>query len=157
MKDPAIRGSLLCMTNADRHWAAKTLGCGARRLELMNKELTMKNVITLVPDDAELYAIAKQACAEHLHLISNGNRFALSPVVPRWLARGAGRRQIQPAPERSMSARDHAQDDGQLLRPDTCMLHPSPTNPRKTFAEETPAGVGREHQTARHHAAHRRA
>jgi ParB/RepB/Spo0J family partition protein len=35
-----------------------------------------------------------------------------------------------------MSARDHAQDDGQLLRPDTCMLHPSPTNPRKTFAEE---------------------
>ncbi len=42
----------------------------------------MKNVTTLVPDDAELYAIAKQACAEHLHLISNGNRFALSPVVP---------------------------------------------------------------------------
>lgn len=35
-----------------------------------------------------------------------------------------------------MNARDHTQDDGQLLRPDTGMLHPSPTNPRKTFAEE---------------------
>ena len=39
MNDAAIRGSLMCMTNADRHWAAKTLGCGARRLELMNKDL----------------------------------------------------------------------------------------------------------------------
>ena len=38
MNDAAIRGSLVCMTNADRHWAAKTLGCGARRLELMNKD-----------------------------------------------------------------------------------------------------------------------
>lgn len=38
MNDAAIRGSLMCMTNADRHWAAKTLGCGARRLELMNKD-----------------------------------------------------------------------------------------------------------------------
>ena len=38
MQDTAIRGSLMCMTNADRHWAAKTLGCGARRLELMNKD-----------------------------------------------------------------------------------------------------------------------
>ena len=35
-----------------------------------------------------------------------------------------------------MPARDHTLDDGQLLRPDTVMLHPSPTNPRKTFAEE---------------------
>lgn len=38
MQDTAIRGSLERMTNADRHWAAKTLGCGARRLELMNKD-----------------------------------------------------------------------------------------------------------------------
>ena len=38
MSDAAIRGSLMCMTNADRHWAAKTLGGGARRLELMNKD-----------------------------------------------------------------------------------------------------------------------
>ena len=28
------------------------------------------------------------------------------------------------------------QNDGQLLRPDTAMLYPSPTNPRKTFAAE---------------------
>lgn len=42
----------------------------------------MSNVITLVPDDATLWDIAQQACAEHLHLISNGNRFALSPIVP---------------------------------------------------------------------------
>ena len=42
----------------------------------------MANVITLVPDDAALWDIAQQACAEHLHLISNGSRFALSPIVP---------------------------------------------------------------------------
>jgi hypothetical protein len=42
----------------------------------------MSNVITLVPDDALLFDIAQQACAEHLHLISNGTRFALSPVIP---------------------------------------------------------------------------
>jgi len=42
----------------------------------------MTNVITLVPDDATLWDIAQQACTEHLHLISNGSRFALSPIVP---------------------------------------------------------------------------
>ena len=42
----------------------------------------MKNVITLVPDDAMLWDIAQQACAEHLHLISNGHRFALASVIP---------------------------------------------------------------------------
>lgn len=42
----------------------------------------MNNVITLVPDDALLFDIAQQAAAQHLHLISNGNRFALSPIVP---------------------------------------------------------------------------
>ena len=35
-----------------------------------------------------------------------------------------------------MNARTPITDDGQLLRPDLVMLHPSPTNPRKTFAEE---------------------
>ena len=35
-----------------------------------------------------------------------------------------------------MNARDNTTDDGHLLRPDLAMLHPSPTNPRKTFAEE---------------------
>ena len=38
----------------------------------------MNNVITLVPDDATLWDISRQACAAHLHLISNGERFALA-------------------------------------------------------------------------------
>lgn len=42
----------------------------------------MSNVITLVPDDAELYAIAQTAVAQHLHLITNGDRFALSSSIP---------------------------------------------------------------------------
>lgn len=42
----------------------------------------MDNVITLVPDDALLCDIAQLACAQHLHLISNGERFALSPTIP---------------------------------------------------------------------------
>lgn len=42
----------------------------------------MSNLTILVPDDALLFDVAQQACAEHLHLISNGKRFALSPVVP---------------------------------------------------------------------------
>lgn len=32
-----------------------------------------------------------------------------------------------------MTTLDHTQDDGQLIRPDTAMLHPSPTNPRLRF------------------------
>lgn len=32
-----------------------------------------------------------------------------------------------------MTTLDHTQDDGQLIRPDTAMLHPSPTNPRQRF------------------------
>ncbi len=36
----------------------------------------------LVPDDALLFDVAQQAIAKHLTLISNGNRFALSPVIP---------------------------------------------------------------------------
>lgn len=42
----------------------------------------MNNVITLVPDDATLFDIAQRACAEHLHLIFNGKRFALSREIP---------------------------------------------------------------------------
>lgn len=42
----------------------------------------MTNVITLVPDDAMLWDIAQQACAQHLRLISNGHRFALASVIP---------------------------------------------------------------------------
>lgn len=51
----------------------------------------MSNVITLVPDDAELYAIAQTAAADGRHLISNGDRFALSPVIPAgWHAMPVG-------------------------------------------------------------------
>lgn len=42
----------------------------------------MDNVITMVPDNALLWEIAQQACAAHVHLISNGERFALSPTIP---------------------------------------------------------------------------
>ena len=42
----------------------------------------MTNVITLVPYDALLFDIAQQAADQHLNLISNGNRFALSPSIP---------------------------------------------------------------------------
>lgn len=42
----------------------------------------MSTVITLVPDDALLFDVAQQAIAQHLHLISNGERYALSPIVP---------------------------------------------------------------------------
>lgn len=39
-------------------------------------------VASLVPDDAYLFDIARDATAKGLHLISNGTRFALSPTVP---------------------------------------------------------------------------
>jgi hypothetical protein len=42
----------------------------------------MNTSITLVPDDALLFDVARRACAAHVHLISNGTRFALSPVIP---------------------------------------------------------------------------
>ena len=42
----------------------------------------MATLITLVPDDALLFDVAQQAQAKHLHLISNGIRFALSPIIP---------------------------------------------------------------------------
>ena len=38
MADPALRASLVCMANADRHWAEQTLRHGSRRLEIMNKD-----------------------------------------------------------------------------------------------------------------------
>jgi len=45
----------------------------------------MSKVTILVPAEAELMEIAKQAQASHLHLISNGQRSVLSPVVlPGW-------------------------------------------------------------------------
>lgn len=42
----------------------------------------MSNVITLVPDDAELWDIAHQATDAGLQLIDNGKRWALASYVP---------------------------------------------------------------------------
>lgn len=39
-------------------------------------------MITIIPDEAELLEVARQAHAQHLHLITNGRRSALSPVIP---------------------------------------------------------------------------
>ncbi|WP_137719332.1 hypothetical protein [Methylobacillus flagellatus] len=36
----------------------------------------------LLPEEAELLAAAKLAQAQHLHLISNGQRAVLSPTIP---------------------------------------------------------------------------
>lgn len=36
----------------------------------------------IVPDEAEVLEIARMAQAQHLHLITNGQRSVLSPIVP---------------------------------------------------------------------------
>ena len=41
----------------------------------------MTSITTLVPDDAELFAVAQSAAGRHLHLLSNGRRAVLSPVL----------------------------------------------------------------------------
>lgn len=42
----------------------------------------MSPITYIVPDEATLLDVAEQASAEHLHIISNGKRVALAPVVP---------------------------------------------------------------------------
>lgn len=43
----------------------------------------MQNHITvIVPDEAQVLEIARMAQAQHLHLITNGQRSVLSPIVP---------------------------------------------------------------------------
>ena len=93
------------------------------------------NVITLVPDNAELWDIAHQAAAQGLHLIDNGARWALSPTVPPGWTVVPLDRHHPPHPERSMNTRERIPEEGQLLRADLDMLFPSPTNPRKSFPE----------------------
>jgi hypothetical protein len=39
-------------------------------------------VITIIPSDTEVRAAAALAAAAHLHLITDGQRTCLSPVVP---------------------------------------------------------------------------
>lgn len=39
-------------------------------------------MITIIPSDTEVREAARQAAAAHLHLITDGRRSALSPIVP---------------------------------------------------------------------------
>lgn len=43
----------------------------------------MNITATIVPDDACLFDVAQSAAGRHLHIISNGRRAVLSPVVPK--------------------------------------------------------------------------
>lgn len=48
----------------------------------------------LVPDDAELFAVATQAAEAGMLIIGNGTRFAISPIVPAgWHAVPVGDKQ----------------------------------------------------------------
>lgn len=42
----------------------------------------MSHIPTLVPDDAELFAVAHEALAQGAQIIFNGERFAISRTVP---------------------------------------------------------------------------
>lgn len=42
----------------------------------------MSAIPYIVPDEALLLDVAAQASAQHLHIISNGKRTALSPIIP---------------------------------------------------------------------------
>lgn len=42
----------------------------------------MSTITTLVPDDAELFAVAHEAIAQGAQIIFNGDRFAISRTVP---------------------------------------------------------------------------
>ena len=37
---------------------------------------------TIIPSDAQVFEIAKQANAQHLRIITDGARTVLSPIVP---------------------------------------------------------------------------
>ena len=41
----------------------------------------MKILASIVPDDACLFDVAQSAAGSHLHLLSNGRRAVLSPVL----------------------------------------------------------------------------
>ena len=42
----------------------------------------MSDLTITIPDEATVLEIAKQAVAKHLHVITNGQRSVLSPIVP---------------------------------------------------------------------------
>lgn len=39
-------------------------------------------ITTAIPDEALLFDVAKLAANQHLHIISNGQRTVLSPIIP---------------------------------------------------------------------------
>ena len=41
----------------------------------------MSTIVTLIPDDALLADVVESAACQHLHILSNGRRTVLSPVV----------------------------------------------------------------------------
>lgn len=43
----------------------------------------MSQITHIVPDEATLLDVAELAGAEHLHIITNGKRTVLSPVIPK--------------------------------------------------------------------------
>lgn len=45
-------------------------------------ETTMHKLTTIIPDNAAVLEIARMAVASHLHLITDGKRSVLSPIVP---------------------------------------------------------------------------
>lgn len=42
----------------------------------------MSSISYIIPDEATLLDVAEQASAEHLHIISNGERTVLSSTIP---------------------------------------------------------------------------
>jgi len=42
---------------------------------------TPARIATLIPDDALLFDVAESAAGQHLHVLTNGRRTVLSPVV----------------------------------------------------------------------------
>lgn len=43
---------------------------------------TAAPMVAIVPDDADVFAAAEEAAAAGLHLICNGRRSCISPIVP---------------------------------------------------------------------------
>jgi len=43
----------------------------------------MSPIAHIIPDEATLLEVAEQAAAGHLHIITNGKRTVLSPIVPQ--------------------------------------------------------------------------
>ena len=57
----------------------------------------MATITTLIPDDALLFEVAREAMDKGVQIISNGLRFALATtILPRWHAVPVGFKTTQP-------------------------------------------------------------